>query len=270
MKIDPSPQAGSADGAMLRLARIRFVLVETSLTGNIGAVARAMKNMGLTQLALVRPRHLPDAEALARAAGADDLLAAATVHETLADALTGCRLVIGSSARLRSVEWPQVDPRGCAEHLLAEAGEGDVALLLGRESSGLTNEELGCCHFLAHIPTSPAFSSLNIAAAAQVFAYELRQVALRGAADADASREPRPVTVTEAPLATADEMEGFYGHLERTLVAIGYADPAQSARLKRRLRRLFNRARPDRTELNILRGVLSAAEGRKDPGRFRR
>jgi tRNA (cytidine32/uridine32-2'-O)-methyltransferase len=270
MKIDSSPEVSSGDDTMQRLARIRFVLVETSLSANIGAVARAMKNMGLARLALVRPRQLPDADALARAAGADDLLAAATVHQTLADALTGCRLVIGSSARLRSVEWPQVDPRGCAEHLLAEAGEGDVALLLGRESSGLTNEELGCCHFLAHIPTSPAFSSLNIAAAAQVFAYELRQVALRGAAAADAPRPPQPVAVTEAPLATADEMEGFYGHLERTLVAIGYADPAQSARLKRRLRRLFNRARPDRTELNILRGVLSAAEGRKDPGRFRR
>jgi len=270
MKIDSSPEVSSGDEGMLRLARIRFVLVETSLSANIGAVARAMKNMGLARLALVRPRQLPDADALARAAGADDLLAAATVHQTLGDALIGCRLVIGSSARLRSVEWPQVDPRGCAEHLLAEAGEGDVALLLGRESSGLTNEELGCCHYLAHIPTSPAFSSLNIAAAAQVFAYELRQVALRGAAGADSPRDPQPVTVTDVPLATADEMEGFYGHLERTLVAIGYADPAQSARLKRRLRRLFNRARPDRTELNILRGVLSAAEGRKDPGRFRR
>lgn len=270
MNTDSSPQGSSGEGTVSLLARIRFVLVETSLTGNIGAVARAMKNMGLERLALVRPRQLPDADALARAAGADDLLAAATVHETLADALTGCRLVIGSSARLRSLEWPQVDPRGCAEHLLAEAAKGDVALLLGRESSGLTNDELGSCHFLAHIPASPTFSSLNIAAAAQVFSYELRQVALRGAPQVPYGSASEPLNGPEAPLATADEMEGFYGHLERTLVAIGYADPAQSARLRRRLRRLFNRARPDRTELNILRGVLSAAEGRKDPDRFRR
>jgi len=262
----PTDTAAASAPADVRLERVRLVLVETSLSANIGAVARAMKTMGLSRLALVRPRRLPDADALARAAGADDLLAAATVHESLGDALTGCRLVIGSSARLRSVRWPQLDPRGCAERLLAEVADGDVALLLGRESSGLTNDELGCCHYLVHIPANPAFSSLNIAAAAQVFAYELRRAALRPAfAPATAGD-----AAAEAPLATADEMEGFYGHLERTLVAIGYADPEQSARLKRRLRRLFNRARPDRTELNILRGVLSAAEGRKDPARFRR
>jgi tRNA (cytidine32/uridine32-2'-O)-methyltransferase len=250
-----------------RLAAVRLVLVETSLSANIGAVARAMKTMGLRRLALVRPRQLPGADALARAAGADDLLAAAGVHETLADALTGCRLVVGSSARLRSVRWPQLEPRACAERLLAEAAHGDVALLLGRESSGLTNDELGCCHYLVHIPTNPDFSSLNVAAAAQVLAYELRRAALAAGPPA---QQPAGDGGTEAALATADEMEGFYGHLERTLVAIGYADPDQSARLKRRLRRLFNRARPDRTELNILRGILAAAEGRKDPARFRR
>jgi tRNA (cytidine32/uridine32-2'-O)-methyltransferase len=268
MNDDASNQAPAAGDDLLgRLGRVRLVLVETSLSANIGAVARAMKTMGLARLALVRPRHLPDADALARAAGADDLLAAASVHESLADAVAGCRLVVGSSARLRSVRWPQLDPRGCAERLLAEAADGDVALLLGRESSGLTNDELGCCHYLAHIPANPAFSSLNIAAAAQVFAYELRMAAL---AAAPAVARGDAADGAEAPLATADEMEGFYGHLERALIAIGYADPDQSARLKRRLRRLFNRARPDRTELNILRGVLAAAEGRKDPARFRR
>lgn len=251
----------------VRLARIRCVLIETSLAANIGAVARAMKTMGLRRLELVRPLQPIDAEAIARASGADDLLATATIHTDLSTALAGCRLVIGSSARLRSVQWPQVNPRGCAQLLVGEAGDGDVALLFGRERSGLTNEELGCCHYLAHIPTNPAFGSLNIASAVQVFAYEVRQAVLALGADG-----PPPALVPEpreAPLAGADEMEGFYGHLATALVEIGYADPAQSHRLLRRLRRLFNRARPDRNEINILRGVLRSAQGRgaRDEGR---
>ena len=246
-----------------RLSRVRFVLVETSLSANIGAVARAMKTMGLTELMLVRPRQALDAEALARAAGADDLLARARICDSLTEALAGCRLVIGSSARARSLTWPEVDPAGCAERLLLEAEQGEVALLLGRERSGLTNDELSHCHFLTRIATNPDYSSLNIAAAAQVFAYELRRTALHGQATA-------VVRAARSDLATADEMAGFYGHLEQTLEQIGFADPAQSSTLRRRLRRLFNRARPDRTELNILRGILAAVEGRKRPDRFRR
>ncbi len=245
-----------------RLGRIRFVLVETSLTGNIGAVARAMKNMGLARLALVRPRRLPDADAFARASGADDLLGAASVHESLPEALAGCRLAIGSSARSRTVEWPMLDPGGCAERLLGEAAVGDVALVLGRESSGLTNDELACCQYLVQIPTNPGFSSLNVAAAAQVFAYEIRRTLL---ADQAAPPPPEP----EQEPATLEHLEGFYAHLLRALIALGFADPDQCRKLERRLRRLFNRARPDRTELNILRGILSAAEGRKSAQRFR-
>ncbi|MGB5832759.1 MAG: RNA methyltransferase [Thiohalocapsa sp.] len=253
----------SADPA---LERIRFVLVETSLSGNIGAVARAMKNMGLSRMELVRPRRFPDADAVARASGADDLLSAALVHDELAAALAGCRLVVGTSARLRNVHWPQLDPPECARTLLDESREGDVALVFGRESSGLTNEELGACHYLAHIPSVSTFSSLNIAAAAQVFSYELRRAALNfGKFEA-----PYAEVRKSSDVATADEMEGFYGHLTQTLTAIGFADPDQSSKLQRRLRRLFNRARPDRTELNILRGMLSAAQGRKHPDRFRR
>jgi tRNA (cytidine32/uridine32-2'-O)-methyltransferase len=244
------------------LARIRFVLVETTHTGNIGAVARAMKTMGLSRLHLVKPKRPPDAEALARASGADDLLAAAAVHEDLASALSGCRLVIGSSARLRTVEWPLLDPAACAGRLLDEAAVGDVALVLGRERSGLTNEELARCHYLVRIPTDPAFSSLNLAAAAQVFAYELRRAWLAGTAE-----QPGEVT---REVATAEALEGFHDHLTRTLVDIGYSDPAQSRKLGRRLRRLFHRARPDWTELNILRGILSAAQGRKTSDRFRK
>jgi tRNA (cytidine32/uridine32-2'-O)-methyltransferase len=260
-------QSDSQTSARVRLGRIRFVLVETSLTGNIGAVARAMKNMGLTRLALVRPRRLPDADAFARAAGADDLLRAASVHDTLPEALAGCRLSVGSSARPRTVEWPLVDPPGCARLLLDETLAGDVALVLGRESSGLTNDELACCQYLVQIPTNPAFSSLNLAAAAQVFAYEVRRTLF--AADDASPAGAKPPLPEQAP-ATLEQMEGFYDHLLRTLIMLGFADPAQCRKLERRLRRLFNRARPDRTELNILRGILSAAQGRKSPQRFLR
>ena len=244
------------------LARIRFVLVETTHPGNIGAVARAMKTMGLSRLELVAPRHAPDAEALARASGADDLLERAGIHATLPDALTGCRLVSGASARLRTIEWPLLEPSACARQLLDEAAAGEVALVFGRESSGLSNVELARCHALVHIPTNPDFSSLNLAAAAQVLAYEIRRVA----------REERGERILDPPreLATADEMEGFHGHLAETLLAIGFGDPAQSHKLMRRLRRLFNRARPDRVEMNILRGILSAAQGRKHAGRAMR
>lgn len=269
--IDPSGAETHADQSqrLERLARIRFVLVETSLSVNVGAVARAMKTMGLAQLVLVRPQQSVDAGALARAAGADDLLERARICASLADAVAGCRLVIGSSARARSLAWPEVDPRGCAERLIDEAGTGEVALLLGRERSGLTNDELACCHYLTRIPANPDYSSLNIASAAQVFAYELRQCALR-LEQSSSARGVQPAPAVHADdLASADEMEGFYAHLEQTLVAIGFADPQQSTTLRRRLRRLFNRARPDRTEVNILRGILSAAAGRKHPDRFR-
>ncbi len=237
------------------LARIRFVLVETTHTGNIGAVARAMKTMGLSRLELVAPKHPIDAEALARASGADDLLERAGIHAHLVDALAGCRLVIGASARLRTVEWPLLEPPICARQLLDEAATGDVALVFGRESSGLSNAELARCQALVHIPTNPDFSSLNLAAAAQVLAYEIRRTA----------REDQGERLVDPPrdLATADELEGFHGHLATTLVDIGFGDPGQSHKLMRRLRRLFNRARPDRIEINILRGILSAAQGRK-------
>ncbi len=239
--------------------RIRFVLVEPTHPGNIGAVARAMKTMGLTRLHLVSPRCPLDAEAIARASGADDLLAAASVHPTLPEALTGCRLVVGTSARLRHLDWPQLDPRACGARLAAEAAQGEVALILGRESSGLSNEELARCHYLAHIPTSPGFSSLNLAAAAQVFAYEVF-AAFHGAAQ-DAPQDP------ESEPAPAEDIEGLHAHLAQALVDLGFSHPDQSHRLLQRLRRLFNRARPDRVEVNILRGILSAAQGRKLYGR---
>jgi len=245
------------------LRRIRFVLVEPSLSANQGAVARAMKTMGLSQLVLVRPRQALDATALARAAGADDLLAAAQRHDDLTAALAGCRLVIGTSARRRSLAWPELEPRAAAAQLLVEAAHGEVALVFGRESSGLSNDELARCHYLTRIPTDPDFASLNLGAAAQVFAYEIRRAWC-------ASETIAPAAAAPDTLATADELEGFYRHLRKTLIRLGFADPDQSRQLDRRLRRLFNRARPDRTELAILRGILNAATGAKSPDRFRK
>jgi len=225
------------------------VLIGTSHPGNIGAVARAMKNMCLRDLRLVNPRYFPHAEATARASGADDLLADAQVTAGLDEALAGCRLVVGTSARSRSVEWPVLDPRQCAQRLVGAAADGPVAVLFGRESSGLTNEELDRCRYLVQIPSNPEYSSLNIAMAVQVLAYEI----LTAAGDralAPAERSPAP----------AERFEGFVEHLGETLDQIGFADPRQSHKLMRRLRRLFLRADPDDEEINLLRGILKAVQ----------
>ena len=232
-------------------SNIRIVLVETTHPGNIGAVARAMKTMGMETLYLVKPKFFPNAECTARASGADDILANAIVCADLVEALRGCRLVVGTSARRRTVEWPELAPRGAAQRMLAEAARGPVALVFGRESSGLTNAELDRCHWLAHVPTNPAFNSLNLAAAVQLFAYEFWIAELGKEAQAPAD---------EREVAGAEELERFNVHLAQTLGEIGFTSPGQSKKLLRRLRRLFNRARPDRDELNILHGILSTAQ----------
>lgn len=239
------------------LENIRVVLVNTSHPGNIGAVARAMKNMYLGQLTLVDPLNYPNAEATARASGADDILAGARVCETLDEAIADCRLVVGASARLRSVQWPQLDPRGCAEKALAESAQGPVAIVFGRENSGLTNDELSRCRYLVHIPSNPDYSSLNLAMAVQVVAYELLMTSGHASEVVDAPRE----------LASAFELQGFFEHLQQTLGVIGFADPEHSDKLMRRLRRLFHRAEPDQDDIKILRGILSAAQGAKSPRR---
>ena len=240
-------------------AAIRIVLVSPSHPGNIGAVARAMKTMGLDDLALVTPRRFPHAEATAMAAGADDLLAGARVCATLDEALAGCRLVIGSSARSRSIRWPQLDPREAAAQLVAARAEGPAALLFGPERTGLSNDDLDRCHALVSIPTSPDYASLNLASAVQVFAYEIR---MAGLADPE-----RPGPGDSSPdgdagqrLATADEVEGFFCHLERTLQQVDFIDPARPGRVLRRMRRLFARARPEEDEIHILRGILTQVD----------
>ena len=232
---------------------VRIVMVHTTHPGNIGAAARAMKNMCLSELVLVNPRDFPNAEATSRASGADDLLAAARVVATLAEAVADCRMVIGASARLRSVSWPLVDPREAARIAAAEALNGPVAMVFGRESSGLSNDELDLCTHLVHIPSNPEYGSLNVAMAVQVISYELM---LAGGVALPEDREGSRV-------ASNAEMEGFFEHLEQALDEIGFTDERRAEKLLRRLRRLFHRAGPDSEEVNILRGILSAAQGRK-------
>jgi tRNA (cytidine32/uridine32-2'-O)-methyltransferase len=234
--------------------KVRIVLVDTSHSGNIGATARAMKNMGLSHLYLVNPKQFPHADATARASGADDVLAAATVCASLDEALAGCGLVMGASARLRNLSVPLLDPRQCARQVLNEVDTAGVecALIFGREHSGLTNDELGRCHHLVHIPTNADYSSLNLAAAVQVLSYELRMASIDG--------EAAPVEADAEPLANADDMARFYEHLQQTLVEVGFLDPENPRIMMQRLRRLFNRTRPNETEMNILRGILSAAQ----------
>ena len=230
---------------------IRIVLVGTTHPGNIGAVARAMKNMGLSDMALVDPRHFPHEEATARASGASDLLDNATVVGTLAEALSDCTYVAGASARSRAISWPTMSPRDCAVRMIRESAAGPVAAVFGPEKSGLSNEDLDLCHTLVTIPTDPAFSSLNLAMAVQVLTYELRVASML---------DEGPIFETEAPPATAEEMEYFYTHLEQVLEEIRFLDPDNPRHLMRRLRRMFVRARPDRNEVSILRGILTAID----------
>lgn len=233
---------------------IRIVLVNTTHPGNIGGAARAIKNMCLDRLYLVQPKEYPSAEATARASGADDVLAKAVVCDSLEEALSGCRFVIGTSARSRRLSLPIENPRQSAARVAHEAEQGEVALVFGREHSGLSNEELEKCHYLVHIPTNPDYSSLNLAAAVQVLVYELMMI----------NPEERMQMQEEVrDVVTADEMESFYGHLEETLTQLQFIDSNHPRKLMRRLRRLYDRARPDKTEMNILRGMLSAAQGRK-------
>ncbi len=233
-----------------RLDAVRIVLVEPTHPGNIGAVARAMKTMGLSRLHLVNPKSFPSAEATARAAGADDILFDAEVHEDFVSAIAPCGWVVGTTARSRRLPNEELAPGQCATRMLEKAKLSEVALVFGRESSGLTNLEMERCHAVVTIPTEPDFASLNIASAVQILAYELRRRLTSSSDGSDAGPAP----------ASVDDMERFYSSLEQTLIEIGYLDPQAPKHLMRRLRRLFSRAGPDAVELNILMGILSAAK----------
>ena len=256
------------------LSNIKIVLVETTHPGNIGAVARAMKNMKMNNLWLVSPKIFPSADATARASGADDVLAGATVCRTLQEAIADCQLVIGASARGRTISWPEITPRECAEKILIPDGNrrdcsrqscgihtvpGDkVAIVFGRENSGLKNHELDLCHFLLRIPCNSEYSSLNIAAAVQIVCYEL--FVTSGLA---VQEEIFVGDKGEDPLATAAQMESFYTHLSEALTDIGFMHPAKSKSIMRRLRRIYNRIQMDTKELDILRGILRMSQGHK-------
>ena len=234
------------------LSNIRILLVGTTHPGNIGAAARAMKNMGLSDLGLVAPKIYPSEEANARAAGADDILDQARVYASLDEALADREQIIGASARLRTIAWPQLNPKECAEKVIANANL-KTAILFGRERTGLSNDELERCHYLLHIPCNPAFSSLNVAAAVQVVAYELFQAAQAASPLASAD--------DESALANGEEMESFHGHLLQTLYDIGFLHERKSSpMLVRRLRRIFIRSRLEKPDIHILRGILAAVQ----------
>lgn len=239
----------------MTLDNIRFVLVGTTHPGNIGAAARAMKTMGLSNLHLVAPHHYPSAEATARASGADDVLAKAVVHDDLLSAISGCQQVYGMSARLRHLPVPVVNPKEAVTEILQQPEQHQIAILFGREHSGLNNEELDRCQYLINIPANPDYSSLNLAAAVQVFAYELKM------AD-DATIEAGRIGEAREAI-NAEDLDHLYQHFEQSLTAIGFLNPDNPKQLMRRLKRLFNRADLDRNELQILHGILRAAESQK-------
>jgi TrmH family RNA methyltransferase len=233
---------------------IRIVLVEPSHPGNIGAVARAMKNMGLEQLVLVKPRQFPHSEAIARASGADDVLAKAHLVTSVAEAVAGCGFIVATTSRARDQYFRVADVREAAERVLSESRRGPAAVLFGSERAGLTNEQLEAAHLLIRIPASEAYPSLNLAMAVQIVAYELFRA--------------RGVQIDTAPaagpLANPVEMERLYEHLAQVLEEIDFRDRTQGGtHLMGRLRRLFQRAALDRNEVNILRGILTAVQSRR-------
>ena len=242
---------------------IRIVLVNTSHPGNIGAAARAMKNMGLSKLTLVDPEDFPSPVANGRAVSAVNILEVATVTKTLEEAVAGCGLVIGTSARIRSIPWPLISPQQCAQHVADDSRQNEVALVFGREDSGLTNEELQLCHFHVNIPADEKLSSLNLAAAVMVISYEVRMELLKR----DAEGQQAPVAPVDeeivdgvdwdVPKATGKQVEGFYSHLEKTMVDLNFHDPENPRLLMLRMRRLFGRIRPDQMEISVLRGFLA-------------
>ena len=232
------------------LDSIRIVMLRTWHPGNIGSALRAMKTMGLTRLILVDPNQWPHADAKTMAAGAADMLDKVEVVSSLEEAIEGCNLVVGTSARSRSFPWPMLTSRQCGEKLVDEAREGDVALVFGQETSGMTNEELQQCHFHVSIDANPEYPVLNVASAVQILCYEIRQASLPASQNDGEHEESLPYPDTR-------QMEQFYEQLELALGDINFIIRQHPGKIMTRLRRFFNRARPEQEEMNILRGVLS-------------
>lgn len=241
---------------MFDFNQLTVVLVNTSHPGNIGATARAMKNMGLNKLTLVQPEQFPSGVAVGRAVSAVDILDNARVVDSLQEAVADCGLVIGTSARSRKIPWPMLNPEQCADKVIRNAENNKVALVFGREDAGLNNEELQQCHYHVQIPTAAEFSSLNLASAVLVICYEVQKAAL--------AMEELPAIAEDdfwdQEKANGEQVEHFYRHLERVMVAIDFHDPENPRQLMQRMRRLFSRIRIDVMEMNILRGILSNIE----------
>ena len=246
--MQPSSDDNASPAALL--SQVRVVLCQTSHPGNIGACARAMKTMGLQHLFLVEPKHFPHAEADAMASRATDILESARVCTTLDQALAGTVFAAASTGRSRDLSHAVLTPREAAARMIEEARHGPVALVMGAEKYGLTMEQVNRCRVMVGIPANPEYSSLNLASAVQLLAYELRLAAL----------QPAPMPQKRYPPATHEDMELFYAHLEQAMVDIGFLNPDEPRRLMQRMRRLFERSRVEREELNILRGVLAAAQ----------
>ncbi|MCK4674307.1 MAG: RNA methyltransferase [Gammaproteobacteria bacterium] len=240
------------------LKNIRIVLVNTSHPGNIGAAARAMKNMGLSRLTLVDPKEYPSLEAISRSVGAVDILDNAVVVKDLNQALQDCVWVAGTSARLRTIEWPILEPRECVQKSLEIIEQGDIAIVFGRENSGLTNDEMAKCNVLLHIPTDPDYSSLNLAAAVQVVCYEYRLALMNNKISKKKGNKNRYDV-----LAHSNQMDGMYDHLHEALYSLGFFGEKNPDVVMRRLKGLFNRANVTQRELSIVRGICSAIQGKK-------
>lgn len=234
------------------LDNVRIVLSHTSHAGNIGGTARAMKTMGLSALYLVNPKSFPDNEADVRASNARDILEQACIVTSLEEALHESVLAVAMTARTRDLSHQTLDARQAARELLVHAAQSPVALVFGRESSGLTTTEISKCQLTVHIPANPAYSSLNLAAAVQIMAYELRM--------AFTETTPLPSRQSAYQLASFDEIELFYRHLEQAMIASEFLDPNQPKRLMQRIRRMFARTQLEKEEVNILRGILSALQ----------
>ncbi|WP_100752931.1 tRNA (cytosine(32)/uridine(32)-2'-O)-methyltransferase TrmJ [Vibrio salilacus] len=235
------------------LDNVTVVLVGTSHSGNIGSAARAMKVMGLTNLVLVDPQCSVDDQTLALAAGAADIAQNATIVDTLNDAVAECSLVVGSSARSRTLEWPMLEPRECGQKFVEQGQSAPVALVFGRERTGLTNEELQTCHYHVCIPANPEYSSLNLAMAVQTLSYEVRMAYLE-------YQQSQFFVEDQVEYPRHKELEMFFTHLEKVVKQTQFISDKQPGKVMNKLRRLFNRARPEAQELNILRGILTAIE----------
>lgn len=237
----------------MMLERVKVVLVGTTHSGNIGSAARAMKVMGLSQMVLVDPQCQVDAQAIALAAGASEIALNAQIYPTLEAAVADCGLVVGTSARSRTLEWPMLEPRECGEKLISEANQHSVAMVFGRERTGLTNDELQLCHYHVCVPANPEYSSLNLAMAVQLLSYEVRMayLALQQSLQSSTLQEEYP---------RHQELERFYAHLEQVIMQTEFISAQQPGQVMNKLRRMFTRARPEAQEINILRGILTSVQ----------